>query len=140
MKLPPCIRWLSVSEELKSPVFGVTVCWQECCVSEDVAVPRDEERSMLYQSEKYLTNLIFCALITWRFCADIHLQTENTELIFSLNNIHTLLSLILMSYMQCICRGVAGGWVSGAAESKGWQIGQQKWLLQIKKCEFCARF
>jgi len=38
----------------------------------------------------------------------------------------------------CICGGVAGGWVSGAAESKWWQIGQQKWLLQIKKCEFDA--
>jgi hypothetical protein len=63
------------------------------------------------------------------------MQTENTEFVFSLDNIHTLLSLISVSYMHYICRGVAGGWVIGAAESKGWQTGQQKWLLQIKKCE-----
>jgi hypothetical protein len=142
MKLPPCIRCLNVSEELKSPVLDVVVCWQEFCVSEDVAVPHDEQRYKLCQSEKYLTALTFCALITWRFCVDIHFgyvcKMENTEFMFSLSNIHTLLSIMLMSYMHYTCRGVAGGWVSGAAESKEWQIGQQKWLLQIKKCEFCA--
>jgi hypothetical protein len=37
-------------------------------------------------------------------------------------------------------QGYSWGWKIGAAESKGWQIGQQKWLLQIKKCEFCAQF
>jgi hypothetical protein len=72
MKLPPYIRWLNVSEELKSPVLDVIVCWQEFGVSEDVAVLQDEERYKLYQSEKYLTNLVFCTHITWRFCVDSH--------------------------------------------------------------------
>jgi hypothetical protein len=61
MNMLPYIRWLNVSEELKSPVLDVTVCWQEFCVTKNVAVPHDEECSKLYQSEKYLTNLIFCA-------------------------------------------------------------------------------
>jgi len=72
MKLSPFIRWLNVSEELKSPVLDVIVCWQEFCVSEDVAVPHDAECYKLYQSEKYVTTLIFCALISWRFYVDIH--------------------------------------------------------------------
>jgi hypothetical protein len=48
MKLPPCIRWLDISEELKSSVSDVIVCWQEFCVTEDVAVPNDEDCSKLY--------------------------------------------------------------------------------------------
>ena len=43
--------------------------------------------------------------------------------------------------MYYTCRGVAEGGGSAIAESKGWQIGRQKWLLlQMKKCEFCAQF
>jgi hypothetical protein len=54
------MRWLNVSEELTSPVLDVTVCWREFCVTEDVVLPHDEERSKLHQSEKCLTNVTFC--------------------------------------------------------------------------------
>lgn len=66
------------------------------------------------------------------------LQTENTEFVFSLGNIPTLLCLILMSNMYYIYRGVTGGvvgewWsrVKGVAEwaAKMAASNEEMWVL-----------